>query len=80
VGYTPYQVALLRGMPEIAALIKAKGGRSDPLQKAEQFQAACMAELRCAEGENGPLLPRQARDKHANLPRQARDKQNNWSQ
>ncbi|CAN0604630.1 unnamed protein product, partial [Ectocarpus sp. 12 AP-2014] len=31
VGYTPYQVALMRGMPEIAALIKARGGRADAL-------------------------------------------------
>jgi len=43
VGYTPYQVALMRGMPEIAALIKAKGGRVDQLGDYEQFQAACMA-------------------------------------
>lgn len=42
VGYTPYQVALMRGMPEIAELIKDKGGRVDPLGEAEQFQAACM--------------------------------------
>ncbi len=42
VGYTPYQVALMRGLPEIAALIKAKGGNADPLKPAEQFQAACM--------------------------------------
>lgn len=43
VGYTPYQVALLRGMPEIAALIKAKGGSAEALDAAEQFQAACMS-------------------------------------
>ena len=43
VGYTPYQVALMRGMPEIAALIKAKGGRADPLGDAERFRAACMS-------------------------------------
>lgn len=43
VGYTPYQVALMRGMPEIAALIRAKGGRCDPLGALEQFQAACMS-------------------------------------
>ena len=42
VGYTPYQVALMRGMPEIADLIKAKGGRADPLAPPEEFQAACM--------------------------------------
>ena len=42
VGYTPYQVALMRGLPEIAALIKAKGGRADPLGGYETFQAACM--------------------------------------
>ncbi|SEW45940.1 Ankyrin repeat [Cognatiyoonia koreensis] len=42
VGYTPYQVALMRGMPEIAALIKAKGGRADPLDGRQAFQASCM--------------------------------------
>jgi len=42
VGYTPYQVALMRGMPEIAELIKAKGGRADPLGGYEAFQSACM--------------------------------------
>ncbi|MEP5730548.1 MAG: ankyrin repeat domain-containing protein [Sulfitobacter sp.] len=42
VNYTPYQVALLRGMPDIAALIKARGGNSSPLRGAERFQAACM--------------------------------------
>lgn len=42
VGYTPYQVAMMRGMPEIAALIKAKGGRVDPLGGMETFQAALM--------------------------------------
>lgn len=43
VGYTPYQVALMRGMPEIAELIRAKGGRAEPLGGLERFQAACMA-------------------------------------
>lgn len=42
VGYTPYQVALMRGLPEIAELIKARGGRADPLGGYEAFQAACM--------------------------------------
>ncbi len=42
VGYTPYQVALMRGMPEIADLIAAKGGRVDPLHGLQEFQAACM--------------------------------------
>ncbi|WP_298844221.1 ankyrin repeat domain-containing protein [uncultured Roseobacter sp.] len=42
VGYTPYQVALLRGMPEIAELIRAKGGRADPLGSTDAFRAACM--------------------------------------
>lgn len=42
VGYTPYQVALMRGMPEIAELIEAKGGRVDPLGGYEAFQSACM--------------------------------------
>ena len=42
VGYRPYQVALMRGLPEIAELIKARGGRTDPLGAYEAFQAACM--------------------------------------
>ncbi|WP_281857277.1 ankyrin repeat domain-containing protein [Litoreibacter halocynthiae] len=42
VGYTPYQAALMRGMPNIAELIAAKGGNTEPLGKLEQFQAACM--------------------------------------
>ncbi|MEP5762249.1 MAG: ankyrin repeat domain-containing protein [Litoreibacter sp.] len=42
VGYTPYQAALMRGMPNIAALIAAKGGNTEPLGEPEQFQAACM--------------------------------------
>ncbi len=42
VGYTPYQVALMRGMPDIAQLIKEKGGRVDPLGESEAFRAACM--------------------------------------
>ncbi|MEM6340217.1 MAG: ankyrin repeat domain-containing protein [Pseudomonadota bacterium] len=43
VGHTPYQVALMRGMPEIAELIKVKGGGADPLGGLEQFRAACMS-------------------------------------
>lgn len=43
VSFTPFQVALMRGLPEIAELIKAKGGNSEPLKGPEQFQAACMA-------------------------------------
>ena len=42
-SFTPYQVALLRGLPEIAALIKSKGGNAEPLSGDAQFQAACMA-------------------------------------
>lgn len=41
-GYTPYQVALMRGLPEIAALIKSKGGKAEPLGEREAFEAACM--------------------------------------
>ncbi len=43
ISYTPYQVALLHGLPDVAALIKAKGGDSTPLSGADQFHAACMA-------------------------------------
>jgi ankyrin repeat protein len=43
ISYTPYQAALLHGLPDIAALIKAKGGDSTPLNGADQFRAACMA-------------------------------------
>jgi ankyrin repeat protein len=42
VGYTPYQAALMRGMPDIAELIAAKGGDTTPLGEFEQFQSACM--------------------------------------
>lgn len=42
-GHAPYQVALMRGLPEIAALIKDRGGVAEPLGGAELFQAACMA-------------------------------------
>lgn len=42
-SFTPYQVALMHGLPDIAALIKAKGGDSTPLTGPDQFQAACMA-------------------------------------
>ena len=42
VGYTPYQVAQMRGMPEIAELIKSRGGRADPLDAYRTWQAACM--------------------------------------
>lgn len=41
-SFTPYQVALMHGLPDIAALIAAKGGDSTPLSGGEQFQAACM--------------------------------------
>ncbi|MFK7755262.1 MAG: ankyrin repeat domain-containing protein [Sedimentitalea sp.] len=43
VSFTPYQVALLHGLPEIAALIKAKGGDSTPLTGHQQFRATCIA-------------------------------------
>ncbi len=43
VGYTPYQMALMRGLPQIAERIKARGGRADPLGGLEQVRAACMA-------------------------------------
>lgn len=56
VGHMPYQVSLMRGLPEIAELIKAKGGRADPLSGVEQFQAACMVgdidQARALEGEH----------------------------
>lgn len=56
-GYTPYQVALMRGMPQIAALIKARGGDSAPLSGPEQFQAACMAgDLGAAQALAGAYL------------------------
>ncbi|MBT0957538.1 ankyrin repeat domain-containing protein [Alphaproteobacteria bacterium KMM 3653] len=42
VGYAPYQVALMRGMPEIAALIAERGGSTPALGPYEAFQAACM--------------------------------------
>lgn len=42
-SFTPYQVALLHGLPDLAAVIKAKGGDSTPLSPQYQFQAACMA-------------------------------------
>ncbi|MGQ7848035.1 ankyrin repeat domain-containing protein [Granulosicoccus sp. 3-233] len=42
VGHTPYQVAMMRGMPEIAELIKSRGGSAEPLSGYESFQAACM--------------------------------------
>lgn len=41
-GFTPYQSALMRGLPEIAELIKAKGGDAGPLPERAQFYAACM--------------------------------------
>jgi len=43
ISYTPYQAALLHGLPDIAALIKAKDGDSTPLSGGDQFHAACMA-------------------------------------
>lgn len=42
-SFTPYQVALMRGLPDIAELIKSRGGNAEPLSGAAQFQAACMA-------------------------------------
>ncbi|MEM8777097.1 MAG: ankyrin repeat domain-containing protein, partial [Pseudomonadota bacterium] len=42
-GFTPYQSALMRGLPEIADLIKAKGGDARPLPERAQFYAACMS-------------------------------------
>ncbi|MEM1264402.1 MAG: ankyrin repeat domain-containing protein [Pseudomonadota bacterium] len=42
-GFTPYQSALLRGLPEIAELIKSKGGDASPLPERAQFYAACMS-------------------------------------
>ncbi len=42
-GFTPYQSALMRGMPEIAELVKAKGGNAEPLPERSQFYAACMS-------------------------------------
>ncbi|MEM9632231.1 MAG: ankyrin repeat domain-containing protein [Pseudomonadota bacterium] len=71
VGYTPYQVALLRGMPDIAALIKEKGGNAEPLDEQEQFLAACMS----GDFETASKLkPRQmgkAPEKEAELLREA---------
>ncbi len=42
-SFTPYQVALMRGMPDIAELIKTNGGKAEPLPDAALFQAACMS-------------------------------------
>lgn len=42
-GFTPYQSALMRGLPEIAELIKAKGGDAKPLPDRARFYAACMS-------------------------------------
>ena len=71
VGFTPYQVALMRGMPEIAELIRQKGGRVDALGEAEQFQAACMAgDLETARALASTQLGRQP-DKDAELLREA---------
>lgn len=41
-AFTPYQAALMRGLPDIAELIKSKGGNAEPLPRAARFQAACM--------------------------------------
>lgn len=43
VGHRPYQVALMRGMPEIAELIRSRGGRAEALDGHAAFQAACMS-------------------------------------
>ena len=42
-GFTPYQSALMRGLPEIADLIKQRGGDASPLPDLAQFHAACMS-------------------------------------
>lgn len=42
-SFKPYQIALLRGLPDIAELIKLKGGDAEPLSGAARFQAACMS-------------------------------------
>ena len=71
VGYYPYQVALMRGMPEIADLIKARGGRADPLGGAEQFWAACMAgDLGTARALAGDHMGQEP-EKEAELLREA---------
>ncbi|MEL6640400.1 MAG: ankyrin repeat domain-containing protein, partial [Pseudomonadota bacterium] len=43
VSFTPYQVALLYGLPDIADLIQQRGGDSTPLDPKDEFKAACMA-------------------------------------
>ena len=76
VGYTPYQVALMRGLPEIAELIKAKGGRSDPLERADQFYAACMAgDLEAARALTQEYLGHSP-DKDAQILREAAENGN----
>ncbi|MFV2051766.1 ankyrin repeat domain-containing protein [Aliiroseovarius sp. YM-037] len=67
VGYTPYQVALMRGMPEIAALVKAKGGHAKPLGGYETFQAACMGGDYETASELAPKHMGQDRDKDQEL-------------
>lgn len=71
ISYTPYQAALLHGLPDIAALIKAKGGDSTPLKDADQFRAACMAgDLETAKSLSKPLMG-QDPDAEATLLREA---------
>ncbi|UUX51122.1 ankyrin repeat domain-containing protein [Nisaea acidiphila] len=49
-GVTPYQSALMRGLPDIAEIIKARGGDAEPLTERQQFFAACMSgDLQTAE-------------------------------
>ena len=70
-SFTPYQVALMRGLPEIAELIKAKGGISEPLEGPEQFQAACMAGDLDTAKALAPTHMGQEPDKDAELLREA---------
>lgn len=62
-SFTPYQVALMRGMPDIAELIKSKGGNAEPLSGAALFQAACMSG-NVAEARS--IASRQAQDPETN--------------
>ena len=71
VSFTPYQVALLNGLPEIAKLIKAKGGNSKPLTGPEQFQAACMSGDLDAAKALAPIHLGQKPEKDAELLRDA---------
>lgn len=70
-SFTPYQVALLHGLPEIAALIKTKGGKVSPLDGPDQFRAACMnGDRAAANGLAGRYLG-QDPEKDAELLREA---------